>query len=483
MMDDLQFGGAFPINGGQLGQLIRDHDWAATSIGPLADWPQSLKTVTQMMLLSPVPIVLLWGEDGVMIYNDAYSGFAGGRHPELLGSKVREGWDEISDFNDHVMQVGLSGGTLAYRNQELALQRRGRLEPVWMDLDYSPVLDESGRPAGVIAIVVETTEKVLTQRRLADSERRFRALTNASSDIIYRMSPDWKEMRQLDGRSFLADTDAPTIAWMDDYLLPEDRGQVQSAIDDAVAGIRPYQQEHRVRQADGSIGWVFSRAVPITDEEGTIVEWFGAATDITERRRTNAHLRLVINELNHRVKNTLAMVQAIAMRTFRDAPDMAQAQEQFAARLVALAQANDLLTGERWAGASLRSAIEQAVRPHQHDEARVALDGEDVRISPKTALALALAMHELSTNAVKYGAWSNDDGIVSIDWHVEDARLHMRWRETGGPAVAPPRRRGFGSRLIERGLAGELGGQVALHFEPEGVSCVIEAPMTFVAPE
>jgi len=481
--NDLQFGGAFPIDGGQLGQLIRDHDWASTSIGPLSDWPQSLKTVTQMLLFSPVPIVLLWGEDGVMIYNDAYSEFAGGRHPELLGSKVREGWGEISDFNDNVMRVGLSGRTLAYRNQELALQRRGKLEPVWMDLDYSPVLDESGKPAGVIAIVVETTEKVLTQRLLAESERRFRALTNASSDIIYRMSPDWKEMRQLDGRSFLADTDTPTIAWMDDYLLADDRRQLQSAIDGALAEVRPFQQEHRVRQADGSIGWVFSRAVPITDEDGRIVEWFGAATDITERRRTNAHLRLVINELNHRVKNTLAMVQAIAMRTFRDGADVDHAQEQFAARLVALAQANDLLTGERWAGASLRSAIEQAVQPHQHDTGRMSFDGEDVRISPKTALALALAMHELSTNAVKYGAWSNDGGIVSIDWHIRDDRLQLRWRETGGPAVVPRTRRGFGSRLIERGLAGELGGQVSLHFEPEGVRCVIDAPMTFVAPE
>ncbi|PXA83976.1 histidine kinase [Nostoc sp. 3335mG] len=481
--DDRQFGGVFPIGGGQLGQLIRDYDWSSTSIGPLADWPQSLKTVTQMLLLSPVPIVLLWGEDGVMIYNDAYSGFAGGRHPELLGSKVREGWGEISDFNDHVMRVGLGGGTLAYRNQELALQRRGKLEPVWMDLDYSPVLDESGKPAGVIAIVVETTEKVLTERRLAESERRFRALTNASSDVIYRMSPNWKEMRQLDGRSFLADTDAPTIAWMDDYLLPEERPQVQAAIDAAIAGISPFQQEHRVRQADGSVGWVFSRAVPMTDEEGRIVEWFGAATDITERRRTNAHLRLMIHELNHRVKNTLAMVQAIAMRTFRDTANLDQAQQQFAARLVALAQANDLLTGERWAGASLRSAIEQAVTPHQHDAARIALDGEDVRISPKTALALALAMHELSTNAVKYGAWSADQGIVSIDWRVEQERLHLRWQETGGPPVVPPGRRGFGSRLIERGLAGELGGRVALQFEPEGVNCVIDAPMTFVGPE
>ncbi|WP_066719715.1 sensor histidine kinase [Sphingomonas pituitosa] len=473
----------YPIGGGQLGQMIRDFDWSATSIGALAQWPQSLKSVTQMLLLSPVPIVLLWGEDGVMIYNDAYSEFAGSRHPALLGSKVREGWAEVADFNDNVMRVGLSGQTLAYREQELALQRRGKLEPVWMDLDYSPVLDESDTPAGVIAIVVETTQKVLAQRQLRESERRLRAFVEATSDAVYRMSPDWSELLHLDGGTFLAHANQAMRDWMQVYLHPEDRERVQAAIDQAVATRQPLELEHRVQQADGSIGWVASRAVPLTDEAGAIIEWFGAASDITEQRRTNEHLRLVINELNHRVKNTLAMVQAIAMRTFRAAPDLTVAQEQFAARLVALAQANDLLTGERWAGASLREAIEQAVRPHQHDPARCVLSGVDVRISPKTALAMALAMHELSTNAVKYGAWSNERGQVAIGWSAVGDRLQLEWREQGGPPVAAPERRGFGSRLIERGLAGELGGRVTLYFEPEGLRCTVEAPLAAVAVE
>jgi PAS domain S-box-containing protein len=484
MPNSLQPTRRFPHDGGELGELIRAFDWAATPLGPIQAWPQSLRTVTEMLLLSPVPIVLLWGEDGIMIYNDAYSVFAGSRHPQLLGSKVREGWDEIADFNDNVMRVGLAGGTLAYRDQELTLQRHGRPEPVWMDLDYSPVLDESGTPAGVIAIVVEITDRIIAERRLTESESRFRALVGATSDVIYRMSPDWKEMRQLDGRSFLADTDEPSIAWMDVYLLPEDVGIVQSAIDHAIANKETFQLEHRVRQADGSIGWTFSRGVPMLGEDGEIIEWFGSASDVTERHQTNDHLRLVVNELNHRVKNMLAMVQAIAVRTFRDAPDMPAAQERFAARLVALAQANDLLTGERWAGASLHGAITQAVQPHQHDSARCRIDGPDIRISPKTALALSLAMHELATNAIKYGAWSNDHGIVEIDWKAQEAgsgisNLHIEWHESGGPAVVTPTRRGFGSRLIERGLAGEMGAQVTMRFEPEGLCCTIDAPLTF----
>ncbi|SEO38843.1 Signal transduction histidine kinase [Luteibacter sp. UNC138MFCol5.1] len=161
---------------GEVGELIRSMDWTPTGLGPPESWPQSLRTVTGMLLLSPVPIVLLWGEKGIMIYNDAYSVFAGNRHPALLGSEVRKGWDEIADFNDNVMRVGLAGGTLAYKDQQLSLVRHGKPEPVWMDLDYSPVLGEDGKPAGVIAIVVETTERVLADQRERENQARLQFL-------------------------------------------------------------------------------------------------------------------------------------------------------------------------------------------------------------------------------------------------------------------------------------------------------------------
>jgi len=201
-------GGSFPSGGGELGALIRQFDWAKTSLGPLVAWPQSLRTVTDTLLRSPVPIVLLWGEDGVMIYNDAYSGFAGSRHPQLLGSKVREGWPEVADFNDHVMKTGLGGGTLAYKDQELTLYRHGRPEQVWMNLDYSPVLDEAGQPAGVIAIVVETTQRVIAERTLKDREndlarvQRIAGIGGVSVDLRNgfdngRRSPEYLEIHGL----------------------------------------------------------------------------------------------------------------------------------------------------------------------------------------------------------------------------------------------------------------------------------------------
>ncbi|HQT78899.1 MAG: hypothetical protein B7Z80_20115 [Rhodospirillales bacterium 20-64-7] len=180
----------FLSGGGELATLIQSFDWGATSLGAIDAWPPTIRTTVGLMLRSPVPIVTLWGEDGVMIYNDAYSGFAGGRHPRLLGSRVREGWPEVAEFNDNVMKVGLAGGTLAYKDQELTLYRSGKAEQVWLDLDYSPVLDESGQAVGVIAIVVETTERVLAERRLAEQAHTLTVLNQIGTALAAELNPD-----------------------------------------------------------------------------------------------------------------------------------------------------------------------------------------------------------------------------------------------------------------------------------------------------
>src|ERR1700691_4397336 len=175
---------SFAAGGGKIGALLREHDWSKTPLGPLEIWPQSLRTTVGLVLHSVVPIVLLWGQDGTMIYNDAYSIFAGGRHPALFGSKVREGWPEVADFNDNVMKVGLAGRTLAYQDQELTLYRTGKPEQVWMNLDYSPVVDEGGQPAGVIAIVIETTQRVLADRCAVAEQARQRQLLSQMPGFV-----------------------------------------------------------------------------------------------------------------------------------------------------------------------------------------------------------------------------------------------------------------------------------------------------------
>ncbi|MEX2551961.1 MAG: PAS domain-containing protein, partial [Actinomycetota bacterium] len=183
--------------GGEMGAAVRAFHWQNTPIGPVEGWPQCLKTAVAILLRSPVAMVLLWGEDGVMIYNDAYRVFAASRHPAALGMKVREAWPEVADFNDNVMTTCLGGGTLSYKDQELVLYRRGNPERVWMDLDYSPVLDEAGEPAGVIALVVETTQRVLADQRVQTERERLLQLFDqapgfmamlAGRDHIFQMA-------------------------------------------------------------------------------------------------------------------------------------------------------------------------------------------------------------------------------------------------------------------------------------------------------
>jgi signal transduction histidine kinase/DNA-binding response OmpR family regulator len=160
-----------------MAERILAFDWSATKLGPIDRWQQSLVAAVQFVLGSPLPLVMLWGKQGYMVYNDAYAEFAGGRHPYLLGSPVEMGWPEVASFNRHVVDTCLAGGTLSYRDKELVLLRNGQPEDVWMDLYYSPAADDSGAPAGVIAVVVETTGRVLTERSRQHAETALRQLT------------------------------------------------------------------------------------------------------------------------------------------------------------------------------------------------------------------------------------------------------------------------------------------------------------------
>ncbi|AIO38320.1 hybrid sensor histidine kinase/response regulator [Burkholderia latens] len=169
---------------GEMAQRIAAFDWSATGLGPLDRWPASLVAAVRTVLASPLPVVMLWGEPGYMIYNDAYAGFAGGRHPYLLGKAVELGWPEVADFNRNVMHTCLAGGTLSYRDKELVLLRNGRPEDVWMDLHYSPLPDDDGAPGGVLAVVIETTERVLARRHREQAE----AALQASHDALRRLT-------------------------------------------------------------------------------------------------------------------------------------------------------------------------------------------------------------------------------------------------------------------------------------------------------
>ena len=315
---------------------------------------------------------------------------------------------------------------------------------------------------------------------LRESEERFRALVSASSNVVYRMSGDWTDMQHLEGRNFIADTHGPSHGWLNNYIHPEEQSRVLEAVHDAISKKSSFELEHRVLRVDGTPGWTFSRAIPILNERGEIVEWFGTATDITERKKQEEHQKLLLNELNHRVKNTLATVQSLAMQTLRGPRTLSEARAALEARLMALSKTHDILTQEQWERAGLREIVSEALAAYtgRAGEQRIWTDGPTIYLEPKAALAVSMALHELGTNAAKYGALSSESGRVKVSWERGDMGFRLRWEESGGPPVTVPKKQGFGSRLIGQGLPIDLGGKVALDFRPQGVICVIDGPLS-----
>jgi signal transduction histidine kinase/ActR/RegA family two-component response regulator/PAS domain-containing protein len=284
----------FLSGGGEAAGLIAAFDWGSTALGPLSTWPDHVRHATALMLRARTPIVMLWGEPGVMIYNDAYGVFAGKRHPQLLGSNVREGWPEVADFNDHVMRVGLAGDALHYEDQELVLHRHGRAESAWMNLDYSPLLDDDGRPAGVMAIVVETTAKVLAQRRIHGERQRLAQLFEQAPSFMAVLAGPEHRFESINPAYQRLIGDRDVIGRIVAEALPDAAAQGYVTLLDAVyATGRAYTAQaaqfvvHATDGADSASHEHFLDFVyqPIRDEHGAVSHIFVEGIDVTARVR------------------------------------------------------------------------------------------------------------------------------------------------------------------------------------------------------
>ena len=244
------------------------------------------------------------------------------------------------------------------------------------------------------------------------------------------------------------------------------------------------------RRKDGSEFWAALFISPVRDEGGGIVQYFASFVDLTKHKDEETQSKMLIDELNHRVKNTLSTVQSIVWQALRTTSDPKAIRSSIESRLFALSRSHDLLTRENWRSAGLRDVVHDAMEPFVVADGRagrLAINGENIRFPPKAALALGIAFNELATNAVKYGAFSNDVGSILIGWKLEQTsegnRLVLEWHEKDGPPVTPPSRKGFGSQVLERGLAQELGGAVHLAYPPGGLVCTINIPAPRVADE
>ncbi|MBS0315431.1 MAG: PAS domain S-box protein [Proteobacteria bacterium] len=417
------------------------------------------------------------------LVNDRFCEMVGRSRAELLTLRMQDIThpDHLTE-NVPLFEAAVRDGT-PYRIEKRYVRPDGSI--IWVDNSVNLIRKPDGSPFGVLAASIDVTRRHETEAALRASELRLRLAMDAGRMAVWEYDVragrvlHSSELNRLFGFIETRDVSYDEIRGR---IEPEDMERLRKAAGASLATGKPhFQSEARYRLSSGQIRWLLISADFVLLPEGGLDRVIGVALDITERKQQEEHQRLLIHELNHRVKNTLAIVQSLAHQTFGGGDPALRTA--FEARLVALADAHNLLTRENWESASLGDVIAAAAAPCDPGN-RVEMTGPDLRVPPKVAVALALAIHELCTNAVKYGALSNNDGRISIEWSVDGDRFRLHWREAGGPAVAPPVRRGFGSRMLERALAAELDGTVRLDFAPSGLCCTIEAPaaQTWITP-
>ncbi|MGF9758152.1 PAS domain S-box protein [Microvirga sp. 0TCS3.31] len=606
----------FLTGGGEMGALMRAHDWSSSPLGPPEFWPQSLRAVVSLMLTSKFPMFVAWGPKLAFLYNDGYRPIFGAKHPDALGLPFRQVWSEIWTDIEPLVTKALAGEATYHEDLHLVMERNGYPEETWYTFSYSPVRDETGGIAGMFCACTETTQEVKLRAALKAEQDRLRELFKQAPgfmamlrgrdhvfelvndaylqlvghrrdilgkpvrdalpeiagqgflelldnvyttgkpfvgrnlrvglqrqpgspveerfvDLVYQPVTDRDgqvggifaegydvtervqaedSLRESEARfRNLADS-APVMVWVTEadgactYLSrswyeftgqtpetglgfgwldaahPDDKEWSGATFRDANARQEPFRLEYRLRRADGTYRWAIDAAAPRFGEDGTFLGYVGSVLDITDRKQVEEHRELLINELNHRVKNTLTIVQSMASQSLKQMNEENRPKVQaFEDRLFALARAHDVLTRENWEGAELREIINEVVEPYLRQKTKhFEIEGPRLRLIPRTALAIAMAIHELATNAAKYGALSVSSGCVFITWTVASEgvpHLELRWQERNGPPVSPPTRRGFGTRLIERSLATDVGGDVRLTYEPGGVVCVMNVPL------
>jgi PAS domain S-box-containing protein len=314
---------------------------------------------------------------------------------------------------------------------------------------------------------------------LLEGEKHFQLLADFVPQFMWLANPDgwiyWYNKRCYD---YTGTTSDQVVGWGWQMVIePEALPGLMEGWTRSIATGEPFEMVFPIRAADGSYHPFLTRVQPLKDDEGRVLRWFGTNTDITEQKQAEERLQLLLNELNHRVKNSLATVQAIASQSFKRSPT--EDIDTFDGRLVALSRAHDLLLQRNWEATDLREIVSQSLAPlcANRSDAQLKIEGPAVLIPADSVASWSMALHELGTNALKHGALKTDVGHIKIKWGApEQGQLHFRWSEHGGPPVRAPKHRGFGSRLIEslgRGLAGGAN----MLFEPCGLVCTISVPV------
>jgi PAS domain S-box-containing protein len=357
-----------------------------------------------------------------------------------------------------------------------------------VSLHIDPTYGADGAIDGIMcaAIDISRTRSLETeQRRLAEelgaALQRYDTALRGAKVIVFTHD---KDMRYTSiSNDFLGRSIDDIVGQSDREILPASNLAAIAALKQSAFESGEAKDGEFHLKNDAADLWFDLHVEPLRDLIGQIVGLTGAAVDITDRKEGEAHLRMLMRELTHRSKNLLAVIQAMARQTARHAGTIESFLDQFGARLQALAMSHDLLVQESWHGASLGELVRSQLGHHLDDgRTQISIEGPPVLLKPEAAQGLGLALHELATNALKYGALSTPEGKVSIAWERMKASdghgIEIIWKESQGPKVKEPAQRGFGSLVIERHLARSLDSEVILTFEPDGVRCRIIVPIT-----
>jgi PAS domain S-box-containing protein len=417
----------------------------------------------------PVAIYTTDADGCITFYNEAAARLWGGE--PVLG---RDSWCTAARLvtADGVViapqasppAIALKTGTVSHAEAILERPDGSRVDIV---AHCTPLFDHHARIKGCVVMLSDVTDK----KRGEHSQAQLSAIVESSDDAILSKNLDgiiqtWnKGAERVFGYTADETVGQPVL-----MLIPPDRHDEEPGI---IARIRRGERvdhfETVRRRKDGSLIDISLTISPVKNAKGEIIGASKVARDISERRKAEEVRDLLLHEIKHRVKNTLGTIQAIASQTFRKAPP--EERMAFGSRLRAMSEAHDLLTTHDEGSVAVTEVVTRAVAPF--DATRFSLRGGDAQLSSAKALLLAMAVHELGTNAVKYGALSNPEGRVSIDWHGDRNRLVFHWRESGGPPVTPPTHRGFGSNLIQRAMTGEKGG-AQFDYAADGLRCSLE---------
>jgi two-component sensor histidine kinase len=512
---------SFVAGDGEMARRIRSLDWSQHPFGPPEQWPQSLRSAVSICLHSAFPTAIYWGPELRLLYNDAWAPIPGPRHPAALGKPGKEVWSDIWEIIwpqfRHLLETG--EGFYA-ENQLLPMRRYGFEEETYWNYSFTAIRGEDGRIAGIFNSGFETTEVVLAQRRLEfmldfseklhDKDRAEEAVESATALLAAHFGAvhvGYCEAETGEAEPcLLHDWAAPGAPPAPADLCIEDFGEAIAEKLSKGKVVRIDDVESFCAGSDASAPHIFTqlharsalfapwmhsgrlRALLYVlareprrwsdSEVATLQEALETARDTISLLHNEERQELLMRELDHRAKNALAVVQAVVHLSQADNID--DFRKVVEGRIAALARAHDLLAESRWKGVELRSLIEEELRAFGDvSSGRLNISGPNLRLPPELAQSVALAVHELATNAAKYGALKGSDGTLNVDWqNAAGSKLVLDWHETAAEPISPPAQKtGFGSELLNKSIRNQLGGEITFDWDPAGLKCRLVLPL------